>query len=89
MPGGHVTVRAWTTGSAHGPLLHIEVHDTGVGLRGSAEAPSPAGGSGFGLAQVRERLATLHGARAGLELTPLAPQGTCARIVLPLTLASA
>ncbi|WP_345062726.1 sensor histidine kinase [Acidovorax lacteus] len=84
VPGGHIAVRARAIESAHGPLLQIEVQDTGVGLHSHAEAPLPAGGGGFGLTQVRERLATLHGAQARLELTPLAPQGTCARIVLPL-----
>ncbi|MFN3375946.1 MAG: sensor histidine kinase [Burkholderiaceae bacterium] len=89
VPGGHIAVRARAIESAHGPLLQIEVQDTGVGLHSHAVAPLPTRGGGFGLTQVRERLATLHGAQAGLELTPLAPQGTCARIVLPLTLSSA
>jgi LytS/YehU family sensor histidine kinase len=41
----------------------IEVCDTGVGLSGSA----PAGGKGFGMNQVRERLATLYGERASID----------------------
>jgi signal transduction histidine kinase len=43
--------------------LVIEVNDTGVGL--DAALPSEDGsGSGFGLEQVRERLATVYGAQS-------------------------
>jgi two-component sensor histidine kinase len=41
----------------------IEVRDTGVGLSGHA----PASGKGFGMSQVRERLATLYGGRASID----------------------
>jgi signal transduction histidine kinase len=40
--------------------------------------------SGFGTTQVRERLATLYGERASLQLSPAEGGGTCARITLPL-----
>ena len=48
-------------------------------------------GTRFGLVQVRERLSTLHGTHASLELTPAADAegGTLATIRLPLTQASA
>ena len=38
----------------------------------------------FGLAQVRERLATLHGAAGALELIAVQPSGTSATVTFPL-----
>jgi signal transduction histidine kinase len=77
--GGRLTVAA----RAEGDMLVLSVHDTGVGL--AAAAASGAPGTRFGLAQVRERLATLHGARASLAVEP-APgaTGTQAVVRLPL-----
>ncbi len=74
---GRIEVRAWRDGAQ----LHLSVRDSGVGLSGAAAAT----GSGFGLEQVRARLATLYGERASLELSPAdAPEGgTEARIRLP------
>ena len=61
--GGSVTV---TARRENGQIV-LEVADTGVGL-----APAPAGGpanaAGFGVGQVRERLATLYGDAASLTL---------------------
>lgn len=71
--GGRVDVSA----RRDGPDLVLEVMDTGVG----AAAGSSAQG-GFGLAQVRERLASLHGERASLSFERSAA-GARARIVLP------
>lgn len=51
------------TARRDGADLVIEVCDTGVGLSGL----SPANGKGFGMSQVRERLATLYGDRASIE----------------------
>ena len=61
--------------------LRIEVRDTGAG-RGSGEP-----GTAFGLQQVRERLATLYGERAGLQLEAAddGRGGTLATIRLPVT----
>ena len=56
--GGSITVRA----RRNGELLTLEVSDTGVGLGGT-----PPSGAGFGLAQVRERLATAYGKQAALH----------------------
>jgi hypothetical protein len=54
----------------------MEVRDTGVGLSGE----SPDAGKGFGMTQVRERLATLYGDRAGISFAA-APEGGC-RVVI-------
>lgn len=64
-----------------GAWLRISVRDTGIGL----DATGAAGGSRFGLAQVRERLAALHGDRAGLRLEAAgdAEGGTIACVELP------
>jgi signal transduction histidine kinase len=76
--GGRVHVSAR---SQHGQLV-LTVRDTGTGL--GAEAATA--GTRFGLAQVRERLATLHGAAASLTLEPATDGqgGTCATVQLPL-----
>ncbi|WGG48460.1 sensor histidine kinase [Rugamonas sp. DEMB1] len=52
----------------------------------SGAASSPAGaadGGGIGLANLRERLLELHGERAGLTLSALAPAGVRAELRLP------
>lgn len=79
--GGRIAVAARTLAGTPG-RLELTVIDTGAGLgRNPAQA-----GSRFGLAQVRERLATLQGSAAVLELGPGdAGRGTRVRIVLPLT----
>nr|WP_269759171.1 hypothetical protein [Variovorax sp. E3] len=55
--------------------------DTGVGL----DAAPPSEGSGFGLEQVRERLATVYGAQGDLLLAPAPAGGTRATLSLPLS----
>jgi hypothetical protein len=79
--GGLVTVSALV----HRGQLVLTVRDTGVGWRA---LPSAEPGTQFGLAQVRERLATLHGQAATLTLqgAPDALGGTLATIRLPLHL---
>jgi hypothetical protein len=57
--------------------LVLVVHDNGVGCE-------PAAASGFGLQQVRERLATAYGGRGRLEFLSSPGQGTTARVCLPL-----
>ncbi|HYF21524.1 MAG TPA: histidine kinase [Ramlibacter sp.] len=72
--GGRLHVAA----RREGPQLVLDVLDTGVGLGG------PVRGTGFGVAQVRERLATLYGAGAAFELRDGDFGGTHATIRLPL-----
>ena len=70
-----------------GTTLILAVADSGRGLEAAAAARSRepvAPGSGFGLAQVRERLQTLHGDAASFTLAPRADGGTLAEIRLPI-----
>ncbi|RZL94598.1 MAG: sensor histidine kinase [Variovorax sp.] len=75
--GGEITVRA----RREGAQLLIEVRDTGVGIDDTA---SPSESGGFGLAQVRERLATVYGQQSGMTMTTVPAGGTSAVITFPL-----
>jgi signal transduction histidine kinase len=75
--GGRVGLRAMRDGTQ----LVLQVRDTGLGPD-QPRAADPY--SGFGLTQVRERLATLHGAAASLTLEADPAGGTVATIRLPL-----
>ena len=72
--GGRITVRA---ARQHGQLV-VTVDDTGVG-----DAHGASNGTGFGLSQIRERLAALHGDRADLAFRT-GHEGANARITLPI-----
>jgi sensor histidine kinase YesM len=74
--GGRIEVSA----RRDGEMLVLSVHDSGIGL-GASGLP---GDTHFGLQQVRERLRTLYGSRAALELQDAAGGGTLAQIRLPL-----
>jgi hypothetical protein len=78
--GGRIEVTARQVGDR----LHLDVRDTGAGL--SVAPAAAAGGTSFGLEQVRARLATLYGTRATLQLQAAtdAEGGTLAHIELPL-----
>lgn len=83
--GGHLLVQARVIDAAPTRLLQLQVLDNGVGLAATAAAPfPPQEGCHFGLAQVRERLSTLHGPAATLELAAVSAGGTSASITLPL-----
>jgi signal transduction histidine kinase len=63
--GGHLRLSA----QAMGEQLLLQLHDTGTGLPEHAGADAGSWpGTGFGLQQVRERLATAYGAQASLEI---------------------
>ena len=72
--GGSITVRA----SHRGGELKLEVSDSGVGLTDGSQP-----NDGFGLTQVRERLATIYGTRGTLVLTPGPGVGATASLVFP------
>jgi signal transduction histidine kinase len=72
--GGAISVRARRLGN----VLTLEVMDTGVGLRMNANTRA-----GFGLSQVRERLAATWGDHAALDLSPVASGGTRAALSYP------
>jgi Histidine kinase len=76
--GGHVTVRASRVNSPFGAALQLDIIDTGMGLH---EAESTH--HGFGLTQVRERLATAYGEHATLNLIANNREGTGAIIIFP------
>ena len=75
--GGELHISARREGKA----LLLEVRDTGAGL----SQTSAAGGTQFGLHQVRERLAARYGANATFTLTDHPDGGTVARITLLTT----
>lgn len=76
--GGRIEVQA----TREGGQLHLAVRDTGVGL-----AAAPADGTRFGLGQVRERLQTLYGTAARVDMKPAsdAEGGTLVTLTLPLS----
>jgi LytS/YehU family sensor histidine kinase len=72
--GGRLDVRA----ERRGDVLTLEVSDTGTGLGAAAGETT-----GFGLAQVRERLRTAFGPQAALELIANQSAGTRAVLTIP------
>jgi signal transduction histidine kinase len=60
-----------------GDVLELSVRDDGPGPSGSSTQ------DGHGIDNTRERLRTLYGASASLELTPAEPRGALARIRVP------
>ena len=74
--GGTITVRARRAGN----MLSLEVSDTGVGF----DAMAPLS-SGFGLAQVHERLAAAYESQGRVEQASTPGQGTTTLLYLPLS----
>jgi hypothetical protein len=72
--GGSITVSASLTGDQ----IALEVHDSGMGLSTSQVNPP-----GFGLTQVRERLATTYGKQFTLDLIAADAGDTCVRVTFP------
>ena len=75
--GGRIDVSAEREARTDGVRVAVSVVDTGAG---SGDAP---GLGGIGLANIRERLALLHGKHAALEIAGNKPRGFKARLVLP------
>jgi sensor histidine kinase YesM len=73
------------TATRDGDALVLAVIDSGRGIDAAAADKTLEPGAGFGLAQVRERLQTLHGGDARFTLAARAEGGTRAEIRLPLT----
>ncbi len=75
--GGTVAIRVSSDSSA----IRIDVIDDGVGLHAKSSARS---GSGMGISNIRERLASLYGERATLEVVarPLPEVGTQSSIII-------
>ena len=71
--GGRIRVAAENEGRT---AVRLSVADTGRGI-------VPGRGAGNGLANVRARLRTMHGAKAALSLETNVPHGVIASIVLP------
>lgn len=76
--GGSITISARRIGTR----LRLEVQDSGIGAGEDLNQPLVRT-SGFGLVQVRERLQTVFGDRATLELTSSHETGTLACITYP------
>ncbi|RZJ06604.1 MAG: sensor histidine kinase [Rubrivivax sp.] len=77
--GGELRVSA----GHHDGRLTLEVADSGAGLGVTSELS--AVGTGFGLAQVKERLAHRYGDAASFSLEPQPGGGSVARIEIPST----
>jgi len=73
LQGGEITVRV----RREGDVLRITVQDTGIGFDGVPEA-------GFGLNQVRERLATAFPGQGHMQLHAVPGQGTRVTLQLPV-----
>jgi sensor histidine kinase YesM len=77
--GGTITVRARRDGT----MLVLDVTDTGVGF----DLAAPSGG-GFGLAQVRERLATAYGELGRVAQRSKPGAGSVTDLQLPMDMAT-
>jgi sensor histidine kinase YesM len=77
--GGEIVIGA----RAVGDRVCVEISDTGVGLAGAATGSRKPGG-GVGLSNLRERLTSLYGGAARVELLENQPCGMTVRLMLPL-----
>ena len=76
--GGRIDVRAQRLPDGR---IRLEVTDTGAGYDSTLP---PRAGHGFGLAQVRGRLANRYGSAAALEIIAVSAGGTSASVVFPV-----
>jgi signal transduction histidine kinase len=77
--GGEIVISARVLGDC----VCVQVSDTGAGLSEGGAASKKAGG-GVGLSNLRERLRSLHGGAARVELLENQPCGMTVRLMLPL-----
>jgi signal transduction histidine kinase len=77
--GGEIAISA----RALGDHVCVEISDTGAGLAGQGAASRKPGG-GVGLSNLRERLRSLYGGSARVELLENQPCGMTVRLMLPL-----
>ena len=77
--GGEIAVAA----AIDGKQLVLTVSDTGLGFDNTEDHTSSESNSGFGLTQLRERLTTLYGLKASIDVSPLVPMGTKVTIQIP------
>ena len=84
--GGSISIQA----RRDGDLLRVAIEDDGPGLErtGLERGGAPARGSGVGLANARERLELIYGARAALVASNREPHGCRVEIHLPLEVRS-
>ena len=84
LAGGRINV---TAALLEGRRLELTVVDNGCGLSASPQPASKSTGntgSGFGLQQIRERLATRYGDQATFKLIAASAGGTSASLIFPL-----
>ncbi len=74
--GGHIDV----TATREAGMLQLCVADTGLGL----DACTDTAGTQLGVANIRERLRALYGARASFKLASNTPCGAAAELRIPL-----
>lgn len=74
--GGEIVVRAWRMDGG----LCVEIADDGIGLVEAA----PRAGGGVGLSNLRERLRSLYGPDARLQLMENPAGGVTSRLLLPM-----
>ena len=82
--GGEVCVTALQVDKK----IVLTVTDTGLGFENTQDHTSNESNSGFGLAQLRERLETLYAGQASVEMTANSPTGTRVTITMPITVPS-
>lgn len=74
--GGEVLLQAERSNAG----LCLRICDTGIGF---AAASAGSGGQGVGLSNIRERLHTLYGPQARLDIMDNQPRGVCAELWIP------
>jgi signal transduction histidine kinase len=78
---GEVLISADLIATPAGDHLRVCVADTGIGFGGANTS-----GTGIGLINIRERLHSLYGADASLEISPNVPRGVVATLSIPASL---